>query len=393
MALVRWVNALLDLLASVKFAVAVIVVIAIACVAGTILPQGRDAAAFVQEHPAAADRIALFDKLGLTHVFSARWFIALLCVLAATVMVCSTRRLATVKRATGFARRRAFGSMLTHISILLILGGAVVRGVWGEKGYIQMREGQTVAEYESETGARTLPFALQLAKFEIVPDAKPAQSPLREASSKLIVQWADERVEAEMPATVGTIQTVTRKGQAPSAENSFRIEVLKYIPDFAVDTETHEVTSRSSEPNNPAILVAVNGPDYRNHRWVFAKFPNFTIPQGDSAMKPSPLRFLYRDENATTSAATAIKNFKSTLMVKQGDALSTRTVQVNQPLKIAGYRFYQTGYDPNDSSWTSLQVVRDPGVPLVYGGFALLIGGLFVVFYLNPWFAARETNA
>jgi cytochrome c biogenesis protein ResB len=66
---------------------------------------------------------------------------------------------------------------------------------------------------------------------------------------------------------------------------------------------------------------------------------------------------------------------------------------VNRPLTFKGYTFYQSGYDPNDLSWTSLEVVRDPGVRLVYLGFILLIGGLFTVFYLNPWLTLREVKA
>ena len=44
-------------------------------------------------------------------------------------------------------------------------------------------------------------------------------------------------------------------------------------------------------------------------------------------------------------------------------------------------------------SLTSLQVVRDPGVPLVYAGFALLIAGLAIIFYLNPWLESRRAPA
>ena len=129
----------LNVLASVRFAVTVIILIVAACVAGTILPQGAEAVAYVERNPDAASRFELFDKMALTHIFSARWFIALLCVLAMTVIVCSTRRLATVNRASGFAQRRALGSLLTHLSILFILAGAVVRGIWGEKGRIEAR--------------------------------------------------------------------------------------------------------------------------------------------------------------------------------------------------------------------------------------------------------------
>ena len=66
---------------------------------------------------------------------------------------------------------------------------------------------------------------------------------------------------------------------------------------------------------------------------------------------------------------------------------------MNSPFSYKGYTFYQSGYNPQDLSWTSLQVVRDPGVPLVYAGFALIIGGLFIVFYVNPWLQARRAKA
>ena len=42
-----------------------------------------------------------------------------------------------------------------------------------------------------------------------------------------------------------------------------------------------------------------------------------------------------------------------------------------------------------DTALKLLQVVNDPGVPVVYAGFALMIAGLFVVFYVSPWMAAR----
>jgi hypothetical protein len=387
----------IDLLASVKFAVGVIVVITAACIAGTILPQGAEVAAYVQKNPSAADHMALFNTLGLTHVFSARWFIALLCVLATTVMVCSTRRLATVKRASGSAQRRALGSMLTHLSVLFILAGAVVRGIWGEKGWIELRQGERIAQFNGDKGARTLPFALQLTKFEIetdTPAAKPGEIH-SEHSPTVVVQWTARALQAVIPAQAGTIKDVTPQGETPSPHNTFRIQILKYVPDFTVDTVTKEVTSRSSEPNNPAVLIAVNGPEYHNHRWVFARFPDFTMHEDGSAGTPSPLRLVYQHETASLrpQVRPAIKNFRSTVqLVDPGGAIGERTLAVNSPLKFKGYTFYQTGYNPDDLTWTSLEVVRDPGVPLVYAGFVLLIGGLSTIFYLNPWLSAREAK-
>ena len=97
----------LDLLASVKFAVAVVAIIAAACIAGTLLPQGTEVAQYLAKHPAATQRMQWLGKLGLTHIFQSWWFIGMLCLLAATTAVCSTRRFSTVLRTAGFARRRA----------------------------------------------------------------------------------------------------------------------------------------------------------------------------------------------------------------------------------------------------------------------------------------------
>jgi hypothetical protein len=388
-----------DRLGSVKFAVAVVIIIAIACVAGTLIPQGMDVAKYTRHYPDAADRMELFGKLGLTHVFNSVWFIGLLCTLASSVAVCSTRRFATVLRTSGYARHRAFGSMLTHISILLILTGGVIRAVWGEKGYIELREGRTNGQFVTENGVQPLPFAIHLAKFEIetYDGAKPggdsgkmdpAQSKPGDCCDGLLVARPDNNLKATLPIKVGVEQLFCE----------FRITVLKYIPDFIVDVQTHDVTSRSNEPRNPAILVAVNGPTYQNHRWLFARFPDFTMHTKETGQTgPSPLEMVYQSHGAVEHKMTPtgpIKSFKSTLTLVEGKSIvGERTVEVNRPFGYRGYTFYQSGYNPDDLSYTSLQVVKDPGVPVVYTGFSLMIVGLFIVFYLNPWLDARRKAA
>jgi cytochrome c biogenesis protein ResB len=382
---------IVDRLATVKFAVVVIIIIAIACVAGTLIPQGTDVAKYVRQYPDAANRMELFGKLGLTHIFYSAWFIGLLCTLASTVAVCSSRRFATVLRTSGYARYRAFGSMLTHISILLILTGGVVRGVWGEKGYIELREGETNARFVMENTVKPLPFGIYLDKFEVETYDQPptVRDPAAQAGgNELLVSWPEKNLKATLPIKVGVEQ----------AFSEFTITILKYVPDFIVDMQTHEVTSRSNEPRNPAILVAVNGSTYHNHRWLFAKFPDFVMHTKDSqSTGPSPLEMAYQNLGTVDRKAMPtgpIKSFKSTLKLVEGESVvGERVIEVNRPFQYKGYTFYQSGYNPEDLSYTSLQVVKDPGVPVVYAGFSLMIAGLFIVFYLNPWLDARRKAA
>ena len=90
-----WAATVTGWLASVKFAVVVVIIIAAACVIGTLLPQGADVAKYLQQNPSAQGRMDLFRTLGLTHVFYSWWFVALLGTLAASVATCSARRFAT----------------------------------------------------------------------------------------------------------------------------------------------------------------------------------------------------------------------------------------------------------------------------------------------------------
>jgi cytochrome c biogenesis protein ResB len=74
-----------DRLASVKFAVTVVIIIAVACIAGTLIPQGTDVAKYVARHPDAAGRSSGSANSGLTHVFYSVWFVGLLGTLSASV--------------------------------------------------------------------------------------------------------------------------------------------------------------------------------------------------------------------------------------------------------------------------------------------------------------------
>ena len=61
-----------------------------------------------------------------------------------------------------------------------------------------------------------------------------------------------------------------------------------------------------------------------------------------------------------------------------------KEIRVNSPLKYGGYSFFQTSYDTIHHDWSGIQIVKDPGVPIVYLGFLLLIVGLVLKFYINP---------
>ena len=186
------------------------------------------------------------------------------------------------------------------------------------------------------------------------------------------------------PAALDVERRLVPAGEADGAAGSPRVRVIRYVPDFVMDTATREVKSRSDRPQNPAVLVAVAGAEGTNTYWLFSKHPEFSMrgSGGHGGDAESPLQMVYAREDAAIPEPR-VKAFRSTVDVLEGGAPVARAViAVNSPYSRHGYAIYQTGYNPEDPTWTSLQVVRDPGVPVVYAGFVLMILGLAVLFYL-----------
>lgn len=378
-------------LASVGLAVSLVILIAAACIVGTLLPQGGEVGQYLRVNPAAARRMQTLTALGLTHVFSAWWFNALLCALALNLTVCTSRRFGTARRASGAVRGRAIGGIVMHFSMLLILAGAVIRGLWSERGTLEFHQGETAQQFATDGGQRVpLPFAVRLAKFAIELYPQAAHLP---PVDRLLLRWTGTDQTTALPVRLDA-DLVVAPESPEAATNAYRVTVLRYVPDFTIDTATREVSSRTDEPRNPAVQVAVIGPDYAQTNWLFAKFPDFSMHAPSPGSRPEPFRIAYESAAAAPpAAAPEIKDFKSTLQVIDGgQVVKTATIEVNAPLRYGGYTFYQSGYNPADPTWTSLQVVRDPGVYVVYAGFLVLIVGLFVVFYVYPRPEARTVR-
>lgn len=371
---------LAGLLSSVPFASSVVAAIAAACVLGTLLPQGSQVDAYVRKHPESERLMSLLTGAGLTRVFSAWWFTALLLLLAASLSVCTYRRYGAAMRLRGRPRGRALGSMVTHLSMLLILAGGVIRVVWGERGDVEFTEGETARAFASGDRMVPLPFGIRLVDFQIetYAESNVAAAVTETLHARLRAgggQW-------ELPVAEGAEKRLEVPGRDGAAAQVFLVRVLQRIPDFVVNPSTGKAASRSDQLRNPALRVEVVHGAVTNAQWVFALHPDFNL-HGGSEAAPLDLRYVIR--GGQPPGRQMVKDYRSTLEVLDGDTVvKKKTIEVNDPLSFGGYTFYQSGYNPDDPTWTSLSVVRDPGVPLVYTGFILLIAGLTVVFYLYP---------
>lgn len=76
-----------------------------------------------------------------------------------------------------------------------------------------------------------------------------------------------------------------------------------------------------------------------------------------------------------------VKSYRSLVNIKKDDnILKEGLIEVNKPLNFGGFNFYQYGYDEDLPNQTVLQVVKDPGLPLAYTGYLVLLIGMVFSF-------------
>lgn len=85
----RWWRAFTELLASMRFAVALLALVGIVAAIGTVVPQGAGLGAYINKFGAFWG--VLFVRLGLGQVYSAWWFLLILALLVASTTLCLVR--------------------------------------------------------------------------------------------------------------------------------------------------------------------------------------------------------------------------------------------------------------------------------------------------------------
>jgi hypothetical protein len=326
-------------------------VIIVACITGTVWP-------------AAA-------------VFHAWWFLALVGALAASLLACGARQSLALRGARGAAAGRLFGSLLLHGSLIAVLVGAAMRDVAGQRGTLRLHTGEATSVVDTDRGPLSLPFDVTLQHFTIETHAVPVAT-----HGHIVVHWPGA-TPTVVPVDEGVTHTVRPPGAATAADRACTIRVVRLVPDFVLDRQTRTITSLSNEPRNPAAQIEVTAPGFIATNWYFANFPGFRMPRLSDA--PDPFQLVYQATPATPGGRAPIRNFRSRVAFSEnGRVARSGDIAVNAPLTWRGYTFYQAGYNPDDLDWTSLQVVRDPGVPVVFAGFGMLLAGLFLMLFVWP---------
>lgn len=335
---------------SVKLAVWLLAIIATVSLSGTLIPQKEEA-----------------DTL-----YSSWWFILLLILFTGNLSACLLNRFSL--------KGRALGSTIAHLGVLVILLGSFIGMIYGQKGFMKIDKAKAADYFMSGEKPVYLGFSVRLDDFIYKENTDPKEKLLvyrltqkdhAELGPGAVKESGPDRPIAWISAAIGTTSEI--------ADTGYRLKVLRYIPDFVMDTATKAVLSRSTKPNNPALEVQITDKE-GNARvfWVFARYPD--IHEGPERDFKFVYKWAPRRPADFVSRATILKD---------GSPVMVGDIRVNEPLHFGGYTFFQSSYDPDRLSWSGLRVVNDPGVGVVYTGFVMLIAGLIMIFYVNPFIRRR----
>jgi cytochrome c biogenesis protein ResB len=304
-------------LASVKAFIIILAFCGIGSLFGIIIPQNAGNEEYTRLFGDVFSKMIIVG--GLDHVFSSPWLILLLTVLSVNLAFCLGQRIVTliaVLRRGKTERAGAIGSLILHLGFLIVLAGAVVQHLSGDKQEVFVVEG-------NEERIERFNINVILHRFSIIRNARGEAVNFR---SDLEIRDLDEKlkcVSASMvnsplkyrnlyfyQLTYGKVSDAVKDFHTVIADsagdtlfngiipyrdtfrigkNGLSLVCTDFTGDFYYDFENRTFATRSHEHDNPAFKVTLfsNGMPV-DSQWLFQRFPQINGKLGSySATVPS----------------------------------------------------------------------------------------------------------
>jgi len=292
-----------SLFRSVKLTVVLLSLIALTCIIGAVLEHAPPGTA-----GEATGVAAILGWWFRWHdIYRSPFFVAVLALLAANVVVCSVR---AFRRPT----RRNFGWMLTHSSIIVILVGVFIGAITSETGMMKLYEGASSATVNRGDGTTfDLGFTVALEEFSVEYYDAPIE--------RLVI--FHDGAEHAMPATVG------REYRLP--DGTAAVKIADRVPHAAIrmrvaDSERGEL--------NPGIRIVVEENDRTAGNWVFAADEKDTL-FFEGALS---VRYMWcqTEEEYSSALSDAISPAQETLLVrsKDTDTIATLPIELGRAFSV-----------------------------------------------------------
>lgn len=393
-----------DFFCSLKLTIIILLLLAITSIIGTIIQQGASAEEYIREY--GQSNYELFTKLQFTDMYHSWWFVGLLGLFSINLICCSIKNFprawkfvakpqliasdATYKNSANksefhckepldrlvprlketiksqfskpvetraddavhlFAQAgiySRFGAYMTHLSILIIMLGAMIGTIWGYKAYVNIVEGTATSQVWPRGGDTPieLGFTVRCDDFDVSFYAG-TQRP-KDYSSELVVledgqEIFKKRIEVNHPLSYKGI-TFYQSSYGPAGNGTFELEVT--------DNSTKEITKVNIAQGQKAQLP----------RGFSFSIDDFT----ESYDRFGPAAKLHIDapDGTHRTPFVILQNFPQFDIRRGGD-----------------FSFALKGF--NQPQYTGLQVAKDPGVWVVWFGCFLMVFGSMSAFFFS----------
>lgn len=145
---------------------------------------------------------------------------------------------------------------------------------------------------------------------------------------------------------------------------------------------------RTATPDNPVTgsMAMVDG-DVTDKLWDGPQLTRY-VGRLPFLVKLEKFFVEYYDANAQDRDAgrmPPVREYRSRVtLAEPGKPSYVANVRVNHPVKVQGYHIYQLSWGQSQDmygrpvTYTVLQFIRDPGLPVVYAGFVILFAGVLL---------------
>ena len=265
------------------------------------------------------------------------------------------------------------GLLLMHGGCILVLAGAL----WGssagleihnrlfgtdktQKGQMFILEGTADNRIRLEDGnqIKELPFCIKLNDFRV------------EYYKPEYLEILTPQGSSKIPVEVGSVWSVPDFGD---------ITVARVFENLKISGEDKKTVIDDPRGGfNPALEVRIKQIDGTiTTRYIFERFPDYAYPED---------KFLLRYHKLIRDYISDVQ------VVRDGNVVAEKTIEVNHPLHFGGYHFYQSSYDEQTHMFTVLSVISDTGLNFVYAGYSMLCIGVFWHFWLRHIFTKRTNG-
>ena len=420
--------------ASVKLTVAVLSLLAATSIIGTVIPQNKSSAAYLQAYGEFC--YTIFSFLDVFDMYHSWWFQLLLILLTVNIIVCSIERISipwkivfvkipsfnvtrfrklsqrkeftsrlspdqlkklyepAIPKSFGYIRIEEtadgfcffaekgrwtrFGPYIVHVSVILLLLGSLIGSLAGFEGYTDIPEGETRSSIriKNTDNIHHLDFGIRCDDFNVSFYDNGAPKEFR--SSLTIIENGKPVLKKDIivndPLRYKGINIFqSRYGKLPPSKISPKKSFSKKDPsdmiilniiskETGINYQETTVIGRSIElPEGVGKFVIkdfMDSADFKGMKIGEVYLGVLTPVDGSPVEVLLPLRFPNFDKMRNGNMAISI---------------------VSQ----SGNRGHFLNSGEETRYYTYLQVTKDPGVPVVYTGFIIMIIGCFITFFMS----------